>query len=146
MEVEKEQLDRKCGEKKSSLKTERKMQKYFVDEQRRRLEKERICGKISTYEGVSAGGPNSAPSAPGGNNHSQKRLRWCGQQLSSCCFCLHFFPTQYVPHCMLWMFLTCHLSYWSISPLHQELQQEAINYDLWGSSFKGVKVLQEMPI
>lgn len=48
------------------------MQKYFVDEQRRRLEKERICGKIRTYEGVSAGGPNSAP---GGNNHSQKRLR-----------------------------------------------------------------------
>lgn len=44
-------------------------------------------------------GRSSAPppqSLLEGNNHRRTTLTWCGQQLSSCCFCLICSPPQYV--------------------------------------------------
>lgn len=63
----------------------------------------RLCGKIKlqwTRGCRWRSGRSSAPPPPQslleGNNHRRTTLTWCGQQLSSCCFCLICSPPQYV--------------------------------------------------
>lgn len=52
--------------------------------------------KWSINEGVAAGDGAESPLTAGGNSLSETTLTRCGQQLSSCCFCLICFPPQYV--------------------------------------------------